>query len=76
MCVIAFVSATIFLSKYPLLFVKSIFELPRDKTNKTTCAPTEDSDQPDHPPCLIGVFAEHSKGSQGPKISSCGQRRL
>ena len=33
------------------------FELPYDKTNKTTCAPTEDSDQPGHLPSLIRVFA-------------------
>ena len=26
-----------------------------------------------HPPSLIRVFAECSKGSQGPKLSSCGQ---
>ena len=28
-----------------------------DKTNKMTCAPSEDSDQPGHPPRLIWVFA-------------------
>ena len=33
------------------------------KTNKMVCAPTEDSDQPGHPPSLIGVFAVHSMGS-------------
>ena len=33
------------------------FELLYDKTNKTTCAPREDSDQPGHPPSLIRVFA-------------------
>ena len=33
------------------------FEPPRDKTNKITCAPSEDSDQPGHPPSLIRVFA-------------------
>ena len=27
-----------------------------DKTNKMTCAPSEDSDQPGHPPSLIRVF--------------------
>ena len=28
----------------------------RDKTNKMACAPSEDSDQPGHPPSLIRVF--------------------
>ena len=28
-----------------------------DKTNIMTCAPSEDSDQPVHPPSLIRVFA-------------------
>ena len=28
-----------------------------DKTNKITCAPGEDSDQPGRPPSLIRVFA-------------------
>ena len=32
-------------------------EPPHDKTNKTTCAPSEDSDQAGHPPSLIRVFA-------------------
>ena len=30
---------------------------PHDKTNKMACAPSEDSDQPGHPPNLIRVFA-------------------
>ena len=32
-----------------------------DKTNKRTCAPSEDSDQPGHPPSLIRVFAVRMK---------------
>ena len=32
-------------------------EPPYDKTNKVACAPSEDSDQPGHPPSLIWVFA-------------------
>ena len=40
------------------------------------CAPSEDLDQPGHPPSLIRVFAVRSMGSQGPNASSCGQRRL
>ena len=34
------------------------------------------ADQPGHPPSLIRVFAVRSMGSQGSKLSSCGQRRL
>ena len=49
---------------------------PHDKTNKMASAPNEASDQPSHPPSLIRVFAVRSKGSQGPNLSSCGQRRL
>ena len=30
-------------------------EPPHDKTNKMACAPSEDSDQPGHPPRLIRV---------------------
>ena len=39
------------------------YEPPHDKTNKMTCAPSEDSDQPGHPPSLIRVFAVRSVGS-------------
>ena len=38
-----------------------LFEPTRDKTNKKTCAPSEDSDQPGHPPSLIRVFAVRMK---------------
>ena len=31
----------------------STFEPPHNKTNKMTCAPSEDTDQPRHPPSLI-----------------------
>ena len=33
-----------------------INETSQDKTNKMTCAPTEDANQPDHQPSLIRVF--------------------
>ena len=41
-------------------------------------APSEHSVQPRHPPSLIRVFAfaVRSMGSEGPKVSSCGKRRL
>ena len=35
------------------------YEPPRD--NKMACAPSEDSDQPAHPPSLTRVFAVHMK---------------
>ena len=66
---------------------KKHFEPPHDKTNKMTFVPSEDSDQPGHPPSLIRVsdqpghppslirvFAVHSLGSLGPKFASGGQR--
>ena len=34
----------------------AIYEPPYDKTNKMACAPSEDSDEPGHPPSLIKVF--------------------
>ena len=37
------------------------FEPPHDKTNKMACAPSEDSDQPEHLPSLIRVFAVRMK---------------
>ena len=41
-----------------------IFEPPHDQTNKMTCAPSEDSDQPGHPPSLIGDFAVHMRKAE------------
>ena len=32
-----------------------IIEPPQDKTSKMACAPSEESDQPGHPPSLIRV---------------------
>ena len=43
------------------LILYEAYELPHDKTNKMTCAPSEDSDQPGHPPSLIRVFAVRMK---------------
>ena len=42
-------------AKYLAVF-KFIYEPEYDKTNKMTWAPSEDSDQPGHPPSLIRVF--------------------
>ena len=44
-----------------ILHIIQIFEPHCDKTNRTTCLPSEDSDQPGHPPSLIRVFAVHMK---------------
>ena len=52
------------------------FEPHCDKTNKMACAPSENSDQPGHSPHLIRLIAVHLMGSQGPRLSSSGQRRL
>ena len=46
------------------------------QNQQNECAPSEDSDQPGHPPSLIRVFALLSMGSKVPELSSCGQRRL
>ena len=55
---------------------KKHFEPPHDQNNKMTFAPSEDSDQPGHPPSIIRVFAVLSVGSLGPSVASGGQRRL
>ena len=49
--------------KQTLFHAHAQYEPPPDKTNKMVCVPSEDSDQPGHPPSLIRVFALHSKGS-------------
>ena len=38
------------------LFTVIVFEPQHDKTNEVACAPSEDSDQPGHPPSLIRVL--------------------
>ena len=52
------------------------FELPHDKTKKMTCAPSEDPDQPGHPPRLIRVFAVGMKKSWVLSYPLSAQRRL
>ena len=53
---------------------KKHFEPPHDKTNKMTFVPSEDSDQPRHPPSLIRVFAVRSMNTLGHNFASGGQR--
>ena len=48
------------------------FSPEQDKTNKMIREHGEDADQPGHPPSLTRVFAMHSMGSHGSKVSSCG----
>ena len=51
-------------------------EPPHDKTNKMACAPSEDSDQPGHPPSLIRVFAVRMMKAWVLSYSLSAQRRL
>ena len=55
---------------------RKAFEPPHDKTNKVACAPSEDSDQPGHPPSLIRVFAVRMKKAWVLSYPSSAQRRL
>ena len=52
-----------FIDCCPHFACMSLFEPHRDKTNKIACAPSEDSDQPGHPPSLIRVFTVRSVSS-------------
>ena len=52
------------------------FEPPHDKSKKTTCAPSEDSDQPGHPPNLISVFVVRMKEAWVLRYPLSAQRRL
>ena len=47
-----------------------------DKTNKMICAPSEDSDQPEHPPSLIRVSAVRLKQNWVLSYPLSAQRRL
>ena len=51
------------------------YEPAHDKTNKMTCSPSKDLDQPEYPPSLIRVFAVHMKKSVLSLLMSA-QRRL
>ena len=45
----------------PLRPVSVLYEQQHDKTNKMTCAPSEDSDQPGHLPSLITLRCPHEE---------------
>lgn len=51
------------------------YEPQHNKTKKEACVPSEDSDQPSHPPILIIVVAMCVKGSWGSRFTPCAQRR-
>ena len=55
---------------------RSIYEPQHDKTNKMACPPSEDSDQPGHPPNLIRVFAVRMKKKWVLGYPLSAQRRL
>ena len=59
-----------------LLKQQLINEPPHDKTNKIACAPSEESDQPGHPPSLIRVFAVRMKKTWVYGYPLSTQRRL
>ena len=42
-------------------FKRITYEPPHDKTNKMACVPSEDSDQPGHPPSLISLRCEDAQ---------------
>ena len=54
----------------------SITEPPHHKTNKMACAPSEDSDQPGHPPSLIRVFPVRMKKAQVLSYPLSAQRKF
>ena len=58
------------------LKAKEANESPYDKTNKMACAPSEDSDQPEHLPSLIRVFAVCMKKAWVLSYPLSAQRRL
>ena len=58
------------------IYTLSTYEPPHDKTNKMACAPSEDSDQPGHPPSLIRVFTVRMMKTWTLSYPLSAQRRL
>ena len=52
------------------------FEPPYQKNKQNDCAPSEDSDQPEHPPSLIRVFAVRLEKARILRYPLSTQRRL
>ena len=61
---------------FTLSLITKLYEPPHDKTNKMACAPTEDSDQPGHPPSLIRVFLVRMRKAWVLSYPLSAQRRL
>ena len=59
-----------------ILWPAITYEPPHDKTNKMACAPSEDSDQPGHPPSLIRVLAVRMNKPWVLSYPLSAQRRL
>ena len=72
-------SVPIILYRHDLYLHRSLhltFEPPHDKTNKMISAPSEDSDQPRHPPSLIRVFSVRMRFAWVLSYPLTAQRRL
>ena len=69
----------LYTAKYSKCSIRMIkyakYEPPHDKTNKMACAPSEDSDQPGHPPSLIRVLAVRMKKAWVLSYPLSAQRR-
>ena len=63
------------LEVFNICFLRT-FEPPHDKTYKMAWAPSEDSDQPGHPPSLIRVFAVRMKKAWVLSYPLSAQERL
>ena len=55
---------------------KILEQIHKEYSGPMACAPSEDSDQPGHPPSLIRVFAVHMKKAWVLSYSLRAQRRL
>ena len=56
--------------------MKRLYEPTYDKTYKMARVPSKDSDQPGHPPNLIGVFGNRMKKAWVPSYPLSAQQRL
>ena len=63
-------------SSYTFIMWVESNEPPHEKTNKMACAPSEDSDQPGHPPSLIRVFTVRMKKAWVLSFPLSAQQRL
>ena len=61
--IIGFLFLLVPLGRYDFCIAIIINKPPHGKTNNMACTPSEDSDQPGHPPSLIRVFAVRLMGS-------------